>query len=767
MEVPVNNKTIQFHLILGIIITAVLTLVLFPEKNIALKAEAPHLGQTSTRTILSPISFEVPKSAQEVETERQRAADKVYAVFEFDEDRTKEILKNLDHFFDELTQYGNLQHKISHSAGDTSTQVQIEQASVLYQTLTKRISITAVQQFSQNPKARDSLKAAFRKMLDNGVSNTLIASTNTSVQLFRDNYNVQEVQFIPYNKTEVSFVTHGEEKIIDANRIQPRERRIDETFAGLQLSFSQNQGLQSAFYEALYVFTQPNVFYLEKETESRRELARSQVNISKGMVPRGMEIVSQGSIITKEVLERLEAMQNALQKEENNKTLTSPYGQAIIQALIIVMFFLIFYFIRSEVIRTPRQVWSLISLVVLQVIGFWVIYQAISNLPPSQSSFFAQAEMLWLYPAALSPILATVLYNRKIGLIFAAFSSVFLGTLTGYDLAVSLSWFCICWAGIPFLGQIRYRVQFIWSILMSIAALATLLCIFLLLRNRLELEAFYTTLIVGSVNLIICSGLSSVLFIHLFERVFGITTDLTLMELSDFNRPALKRISELAPGTFHHSIQVANLAEKVADAIGANSLLVRVMALYHDIGKTMRPEFFTENQKQGINPHESLTPAQSVKILIDHVEQGKALSKEYNVPDVVSAAIAEHHGTGIMQYFYRTAQQQNPEQEINTDDYRYRGPEPQSKESAILMLADSIEATSRAIPDPTPEKLADMIHKTVTARLEERQLEKSNLSIKDLSRLEEAFLHSLDGTYHTRIKYPDAPQKSQKLSSAT
>jgi hypothetical protein len=286
--------------------------------------------------------------------------------------------------------------------------------------------------------------------------------------------------------------------------------------------------------------------------------------------------------------------------------------------------------------------------------------------------------------------------------------------------------------------------------------MAAAISVMYLLRNRLSLEAFYQNLIAGSANIVLCYALASVALIHLMERIFGITTVLTLMEMSDFNRPALKRISEYAPGTFHHSIQVSNLAEHVAESIGANSLLVRVMALYHDIGKTMRPEYFTENQKQGVNPHNNIDPLQSVKIITGHVEQGTSLASEYNIPSLVAAGIREHHGSSIIQYFYHKALENAKEtgEEVKVEDYSYKGPKPQSKETAILMLADIIEATSRSMTDTSPEALAAMIHKTIESRFTEGQFNECNLSIKELSKLEKAFLNSLDGTYHTRVKYP-------------
>ncbi|NLG38601.1 MAG: HD domain-containing protein [Fibrobacter sp.] len=747
------NKN-KISIVVGWIFISLLAIFLFPDKDLAQKAETPHLGQMSPRTIIAPISFDVPKTAQELEIERQKAADKVNAVFEFNHDESKRSLDDLKQFLSKVGAYGSLQYAIAESNDPDSVQMFTQQASRMFDVLKQRLSTTAVQKLSQDSKARDSLYSAFNRMIQKGISNTLIANTETSVQLFRDNYNIQDVQFIPYTNTTISFIKDNVESNIDASQIQPRERRIDETFAELQMSFSKSQGLQSAFYEALYVFTLPNVFYLEKETEVRKKTAQQQVHLSKGMIPRGMEIVSQGSIITKDILEKIDALQNALQKEEGSKTLTATYGQGLLLLAVVSGFFLFFMLFASDSVKKTNHIWSIIALAAIQLLLFW-LFQRISGVLNKPDSILSDSiDLIWIYPFSIAPIIATVLYERRIGLIFSLFSSVMMSFLSGYDLAIMISSFFISWASIHLLARMRYRVQFAWGILSGVSMLALMLVIILLLRNRLDFEIFFSTFIAGTINLIFCTAIASVLLIHLAEKVFGITTVLTLMEMADFNRPALKRLSELAPGSFHHSIQVANLAEKVAEYIGADSLLVRVMALYHDLGKTMRPEFFTENQKQGINPHNSLDPFQSVKIITGHVEQGISLAKEYNIPELVAAAIPEHHGTTVIQYFYHTAKELYPDRTLKEEDFRYKGPKPQSKESAILMLADSIEATSRALSDSSSDALAEMIRKSIDLRLKEGQFSETDLSVKDLFKLEKAFLQSLDGTYHTRVKYP-------------
>ena len=758
-----KKKKKKLHLTLGCILVAAVAILLFPDKNIALQADHPHLGQLSTRTIISPINFDIPKSKQEIEAERQRAEEKVSAIFEFNTDETNRISEDLKQFLHKLALYGSLQAQINALGANPenadSLQQKVQQASRVYETLKQRLSITAIKPLSQSAKARDSVMSVFNQMLSKGISNTLLAKTETELRLFMESYNIQDIKHLIYNKTTVAMIRDSEEMTLETGDIQPLQRRIDEAFAQLQRAFPTDQGLQSAFYEVLYVFALPNVFYLEKETDARKAEAREKVTLIKGMIPRGMEIVAQGTPITKEIIEKIEALQQAQKKEENERTLTATYGQAIILALIIIAFF--FYFFYNDTVRhfkSPRQLWSLVLLSVIQLLAFWAVHYLSNSLNRPEAMVLPEGvDYMWLYPFALTPVIATVLFNYRLGLAFSVVSSMVFGILNGYDLAATIAVLAVLIVALFPLAKIRYRVQFIYAIIVGVLTMAAAICIMFLLRNRLTFEAFYQTLLAASANLGVCVAIASAFFVHLMERIFGITTVLTLMEMSDFNRPALKRISELAPGTFHHSIQVSNLAEKVAESIEANSLLVRVMALYHDIGKTMRPEFFTENQKQGINPHNSIDPNQSVKIITGHVIQGYELAKEYKIPELVAAGILEHHGTTVIQYFYHKAMEaakEDPSKTVNLEDFKYKGPKPQSKETAILMLADIIEATSRSMSNMDSEALQGMIHDTIQGRFNEGQFSECNLSVRELFKLEQAFLHSLDGTYHTRVKYP-------------
>jgi hypothetical protein len=253
-------------------------------------------------------------------------------------------------------------------------------------------------------------------------------------------------------------------------------------------------------------------------------------------------------------------------------------------------------------------------------------------------------------------------------------------------------------------------------------------------------------------------------FLPLLEWASGRTTDLTLLELADLNRPLLKQLLVEAPGTYHHSIIVGNLAESAAEGIGANSLLARVGAYYHDIGKLRRPEFFAENQRQGGNPHDSLPPQASARIISRHVEDGVEMARQAGLPEVVIDVVREHHGTTRLSFFWHKAAGDGPGSEAAASDFVYPGPRPRSKETAVVMLADSVEAASRVMRDPTPEALRDLVKRIVDMKLDESQFDEADLTFHDLAVVQERMVGVLVGIHHQRIDYPTlslhAPERS-------
>jgi len=740
-----NNKFL-FHFVICTAVFLILIMVLFPTGDIAQKSELPLIGQSSPRSIVAPISFDVLKNPQELEEEKKKAKDKVYPVFEYNEEATKKLSDSFELLMSQIETYSNLQKEITGT--NTSDQKKITDAGNLYQSLVRKISSTALNQLLQNEASRDTLKTIFRSMLSQGISNTLIAERNRDVTMFEDSHNINSVNYILYSRGEVLLIKNGKDTLVESTSIRPKELMIDAVLDKYKNAFNSNYGISSTFYEVLYVFVSPNIFYLDKETENRREEAASQVNPSKGMIPRGMEIISQGSIVTKETLERLKAMQNAIQRDAAQFSYTAPYGQRILLLLIVLTLCLSIWNFRYSKDVKFLKVWAVAIIAITQIVLFRLVHDFFLTLIQNE-----YLNPVWFYPFAFAPVLASVLFQLKTSNALAIWSSVLFGIFAGYDLSLCITSYLISFTMSLIVNRIRYRVRFMQALCAGLAILAVSLAGILLLRNNMSWAAYWQNFLLGTANLLVCVTFISV-FCNVFERIFQITTNLKLAELSDFNHPLLRYLSEYAPGSFHHSIQVGNLGEIAGERIGANTLLIRVMALYHDIGKIMRPEFFTENQRFGFNPHDNISPYDSIKILKAHIERGIEFAEEYNLPDPVAAGIREHHGTSVAQYFYNKAKEMYPDRDVKYADFCYKGVIPQSKETAVLMLADSIEAISRSVQTVKQEQLSKIVQKIIEDKMFEDQLNDSDLTIQDLKELGEGFLQGLEGSTHSRVQYP-------------
>lgn len=246
----------------------------------------------------------------------------------------------------------------------------------------------------------------------------------------------------------------------------------------------------------------------------------------------------------------------------------------------------------------------------------------------------------------------------------------------------------------------------------------------------------------------------SIILIYMYEKVFGLVSDVTLLELSNTNTKLLRLLNEKAPGTFQHSMQVANLAESAANEIGANSMLVRTGALYHDIGKMLNPMYFTENQSTGVNPHNDLSPRDSSKIITEHVIKGVELAKKHKLPDRVIDFIRTHHGTSLTYYFYMKEQELNPETTVDITKFQYQGPIPFSKETAILMMCDAAEAASKSLTMPTAQSISDLIDKIINKQMADNQFLNSDITFREIEIIKKVIKKKLMNIYHLRVEYP-------------
>ena len=321
-------------------------------------------------------------------------------------------------------------------------------------------------------------------------------------------------------------------------------------------------------------------------------------------------------------------------------------------------------------------------------------------------------------------------------------------------------------AGVLLVYKARTRTEIIKAAIMAsiLQLLLDILIVSLHSLNLPILKSFlYSDLGNGLLSFVLVSSLLPV-----FEYLFGVVTNIRLLELSDFNHPLLRRMILEAPGTYQHSIVVANLSELAAEAIGANSLLARVGAYFHDVGKILRPEYFIENQLQTKNRHLSLNPSMSKLVITNHVKEGIELAKKYRLPPPIIDFIPQHHGTSLVSYFYHQATKNASKEEKQKlkEEFRYTGPKPQSKETAIVLLADSVEAASRVLEDPSPSRIEDLVEEIFKEKIEDGQLDDTDLTLKELAKIKEVFIRVLNAIYHARIEYPQKNAESNSTQSS-
>lgn len=490
----------------------------------------------------------------------------------------------------------------------------------------------------------------------------------------------------------------------------------------------------------------PTMIYDETATETARKEAMKEVQPVQVTIKAGEVIVRQGSRVTEEQISIL--TQLGMQRAQSDNL--ALVGIAI---LILFTFWMVIMYIR----RYNRPVYDNISQLFMVGIIFIVILLITKILMLIQISGRPDlnAMMVYLAPAAAASMLIGILLEQRLAYFITIVLACYIGLLDGNNqLNAGIVAFTGGFVGVYLASSLnqtsdlaRAAVGITLADLLAILALA-------MLDGSISLDLLAAA---GSMSLI--NGLLSTILMFgslpLFEAVFAVTSTIKLMELANPNNELLKRLLLEAPGTYHHSLMVGNLAEATAGAIGANPLLVRAGAYYHDIGKILRPEYYVENQRGAVNPHDRISPALSALIITSHTREGAELAQEYQLPESIADFVLEHHGTSVPMYFYNKAIQEEGEEYVDRDSFRYEGPKPHNKELALVMLADSVEAAVRSLHDPSLEMIKDKVHQIIEAHLSDRQLEECDLTFKDLNTIEKSFLTVLEGIYHKRIEYPE------------
>lgn len=504
---------------------------------------------------------------------------------------------------------------------------------------------------------------------------------------------------------------------------------------------SKGNNVPIAIRELLLNSLKQNIIFDAENTKRAQEAMINEIPETRGMIQSGEKIISRGELVNSEKFQILESLRQDYQSKlgsdfQYEKILL---GQFILIGLSIVVFILFMLSFRRDIFTDNQKMLMLLLVILLMVSAAAVTIKT-------------RPDLLQLLPFCLVPIIVRVFYDTRI----AFFVHVITLILTGFMVPSGFEFlFQQLTAGVIAIisvAEFRRRSQFFLTALAVFATYSLVYIGMLLIQDGSIQNINYNLFLLygGSAAL----TLFSYPLIFLFEKLFGQVTDVTLMELSDTNSPLLRQLSLHAPGTFQHSMQVANIAESAIYEIGGNTLLVRTGALYHDIGKMDMPMYFIENQLSEMNPHDELSYEESARIIVSHVVKGIEKAKKHKMPEILIDFIRTHHGTRMAEYFYNRQKIDFPEKDLKDADFRYPGPPPFSKETSVLMMADSVEAASRSMKKHTAESISNLVETIIDKQIEMKQFVNSDLTLKDITRIKKILKKKLMSIYHVRIEYP-------------
>ncbi len=690
-----------------------LSLFLFPPvqkvKDIRFKE-----GDIADTDVIAPFTFFVPLSEQEIGINRSNAALSVPPVYRQNEEVTDLLPNDLTTFMENV--------KTIVTVDTLSEEERLSMLRDMAPSL-KRDPVELLLDVQIRRKILDEGLRLQRQFFERGI-------INDASPLRRSNY--PRVTVISADGEKPAPSTH----LIEQGQLE--SIILDEA----KKIFGRNEKAIKLFYSILRSHLVPNLIYDMEEHMKRRDEAENKIPKS-FKVSKNERIIAKHDKVTKNQVSMLEALEKRRVELELStshwKRVSLVFSKALRIIVLLLLLGLALYRLRRYLI-VERGKLTLIFIILTFYLLLTALVMKIPYLNP------------YLIPVAFVSLVSTAFFGVITAVMFTLFASLMIVTHTVLPASYSFISILAGTSAIISITQLRERKNFYTMFLyISIAYIVGIMSFGA--TEGISAGEFLMGSLWGITNGFVCTVL--VMFLMpIFESLFDVTTDFTLMELSDLNRPLLRRLIIEAPGTYHHSLMVGNLVETVAGDVNANSLLARVQAYYHDIGKLAKPEYFFENKGDNINKHEKLTPTMSALILASHVKEGIELARKEKLPKITIDAIREHHGTTVMAYFYQKALEYDSHDSVNIDDFRYPGPRPQSKETALIMLADSAEAAVRSLKEPTAPRIRAIVGKIIETRMNDGELDQSGLTLNDIAIIREKYIQLLTGIFHPRISYP-------------
>lgn len=707
-----------FYKILITFVTVFLIALMFP-KGESIESELTEGAIWLNDDLIASFSFPIIKSEEKYQVELLTAEESIYPVFLDHKAVVKESIDSLKNYSNYLIEL--LDKAISNELDGTSNPTFLSEAA-----FTKFKSIRMKERNliqTDGPRLRDLFVAS--RFALNRVYKKGILSINTAEK----------------TKDSIAIRVGNVDRIESISKFmlyEEAEKEIAQEISRLNYP----DDIENPLREYSVHFLIPNLVFSSSLTNEEIEQARNNVSKYSGIVNENERIIAQHERISKEAKLKIESY-----KEAKGDTIAT--GGLVLQflgkflhiALLLALLGVYIVLLREKIFNENNKL-ILISLIFVFVSFITYLVNQINVQAPIQFLIFI--------PAA--SMLFTIIFDSRMGFFCTIILALITGALRGNDYTFATMNLIAGGLSVYTVRDIKNRSQIFRSFLIILLGYFLSIIAFGLERFAPVDKMLVEFAFAGS-NALISPVLTYGLLIF-FEKMFSITTDLTLLELSNFDRPLLKELARKSPGTFNHSMTMGTMAESAAEKIGANPLLVRVGAYYHDIGKTITPQNYVENQLDNQNVHENLNPEESVQLIVSHVKEGIQLGRESNLPEEIIDFIPMHHGTTVMTYFYEKAKKLYGEDKVNIDDYKYPGPKPNSREASILMLADGCESAVRSIEEPDNDKVVNVIDSIFKARINAGQLDESPVTFNDITNMKETFLNILLGQHHRRIRYP-------------
>ena len=717
-----------------------------------------QLNDIANEPIIAPFDFGILKTDQKLTKDLEEAKKSVPFSFKRDQDFVNNQISNIDNFFNYLTNI-NSAHDLYISSQDSLYKYRYEPEFEVFQTSFIADSTTYVTLYNeflekyqfQIEKSQWDQLLGIEENLSEPIDLEIFKNQIKQICLNRWAEGILDEPLNNILSNDISIVQGGELILAPTKNYNDIEAAWKKNKEEVNLIYEEELDIKSVLgYELINEFTKPNLLFDKDLTEKRQNERLDKVSRFQGTVLANELIVDTNNRITESVLLKIKSLQFESERRLGYEKAADKFreylGAFFVVSILLFLLFSFLYIYRNGYFEDYRLLF-LISILMYVIIFFsWVIINY--QLP------------VYIIPIAMTSILFTVLLDTTVALIASTILILLTSLLIGNDLDFAIIQFFTAFIAILSVRKLRKRRQIITTMISLVLCSMFVFFSVMLFKGIDFLDYNYS--VVG--YLALASFLSPILsfgLVPLFESSFGITTDLSLIELLDYDQPLLKKLMEDAPGTHTHSVKVGTLSESCANAIGARALLCRVGSYYHDIGKIKKPEYYAENQT-GENKHDSISPHISAKILKQHVTDGISLANEYGLPKIIKEFIRTHHAKNRMEFFYQKAidKSDNPES-VDENEFRYPGPKPNTKETGIVMIAEAIEAQANSVKNPTLEKFEKMIDETIKSRLKDGQLDDCPLTMKDLQKIKgrrdgkHGLLPVLSGLYHSRPEYPD------------